>query len=46
MDLYLVGIDHHVAPLEVRERLAVPKAEVPALLQQVCERSWADEAIG
>ena len=45
MDLYLVGIDHHVAPLEVRERLAIPKAQVPELLKQICERSWADEAM-
>ncbi len=45
MDLYLVGIDHHVAPLDVRERLAIPKSEVPALLGQICERSWADEAM-
>ncbi|MFV1958419.1 MAG: glutamyl-tRNA reductase [Planctomycetota bacterium] len=45
MDLTLVGIDHHVAPLDVRECLAVPRDEVQGLLRQVRERSWADETM-
>ena len=45
MDLYLVGLDHHVAPLDVRERLAVPKSGVQPLLSNLCQRPWAEEAV-
>lgn len=45
MEVFLVGIDHHFAPLEVRECLAVPKENVTTLLQSVHEASWADEAL-
>ena len=45
MELYLVGIDHHVAPLEVRECLAVPKERVGELVQKVHQGAWADEAL-
>ena len=45
MELYLVGIDHHVAPLEVRECLAVPKERVGELVKQVHQGAWADEAL-
>ncbi len=45
MDLFLVGIDHHVAPIEVRDGLAVPPGGISDLLRQVCARSWADEAM-
>lgn len=45
MELYLVGIDHHVAPLEVRECLAVPKERVGELVRSVHACAWADEAM-
>ncbi len=45
MDLYVIGIDHHVAPLEVRECLSVPKDGVARILQQIADEAWADEAL-
>ena len=45
MELYLVGIDHHVAPLAVRECLAVPKERVGELVKRVHQGAWADEAM-
>lgn len=45
MELYLVGIDHHVASLEVRECLAVPKERVGELVSQVHEADWFEEAM-
>ncbi|MCB9599212.1 MAG: glutamyl-tRNA reductase [Sandaracinus sp.] len=32
-DLVVVGLSHHTAPLELRERLAAPKGELPELLR-------------
>jgi glutamyl-tRNA reductase len=43
--LVQVGIDHHSAPLAVRERAALPAAGVPALLRAVVAESWAREAL-
>jgi len=45
LELYQVGIDHHVAPIDVRECLAVPKERVEELLRAVHESAWADEAL-
>jgi glutamyl-tRNA reductase len=45
LELYLVGIDHHVAPLAVRECLAVPKERVEELVREVHRGAWADEAL-
>lgn len=45
MDLVLVGLDHHVAPLDVRERLAVSKDAVGPLLGKIHEHAWAEEAM-
>lgn len=33
--LTMVGVSHHVAPLEVRERLAIGPGDVPALLKSI-----------
>jgi glutamyl-tRNA reductase len=43
--LFLVGLSHHTAPLEVREKLAVPSAEIPELLRGLCEKSGLTEAM-
>ncbi len=45
MDLYLVGVDPHVAPLEVRERLAVPPERAPALAARLRDVLGAQEAL-
>jgi len=40
-----VGLSHHTAPVEVRERLAVPAAAVPALLRALCQEGMGSEAL-
>lgn len=45
MDLHQVGVDAHVAPLEVRERLAVPLERAAALAHAVREAVGATEAL-
>ncbi len=35
--LTLVGISHHVAPLEVRERLAIPADDLPNVLRRLAD---------
>jgi glutamyl-tRNA reductase len=42
--LLAVGIDHHCAPLELRERVALSRAEAAALLQRLRERREVAEA--
>ncbi len=39
--LTLVGISHHVAPLEVRERLAIPADDLPGVLGRLADRFGA-----
>src|SRR5262245_31760678 len=43
--LVQVGIDHHSAPLAVRERAAVPAAAVPGVLAGLVAEPWAREAL-
>ncbi len=43
--LIAVGISHHTAPLEVRERLAVPAEAIPGLLDGLRTDGFSDEAI-
>jgi glutamyl-tRNA reductase len=45
VDVFLAGIDHLAAPLEVRERLAVPAERVPDVLRAVAAEGWAAEAM-
>jgi glutamyl-tRNA reductase len=45
MDLHQVGVDAHVAPLEVRERLAVPLERAGALARVVKEAVGASEVL-
>lgn len=35
MKLVVIGASHHLTPLDVREKLAIPKSEVPALVQRL-----------
>ena len=43
--LIAVGISHHTASLEVRERLAVPFEAIPGLLNGLRSDGFSDEAI-
>jgi glutamyl-tRNA reductase len=45
MELFLVGVDRNVAPIDVRERLSLPKEAVPDALRRIREEGWADEAL-
>lgn len=35
MKLVVIGASHHLTPLDVREKLAIPKSQIPTLLQQL-----------
>jgi glutamyl-tRNA reductase len=41
----VVGLSHHSAPVEVRERLAVPAADLPARLPDLKQRAGAGEIV-
>ncbi len=43
--LVAVGLSHHTAPLELRERLAVPPAEVPELLRRMRGQGLLQEGL-
>ena len=45
MDIVLVGLSHRLTPLEIRERLALSKKEVPAFLHALREGASAEEAV-
>jgi glutamyl-tRNA reductase len=44
MKLLLTGLSHKTAPVQVRERLAIPEAEIPRALQEL-QRQGAAEAV-
>ena len=43
--LIAVGISHHTAPLEVRERLSVSQDAIPGLLGGLCANGFSNEAV-
>jgi glutamyl-tRNA reductase len=45
MSLAVVGLSHRTAPIEVREKLAFGRAEVPVLLARLLESGAAEEAV-
>lgn len=45
MRLSLVGLSHHTAPIEVRERIDFPEKNLPAALQKLRERPGVTEAL-
>lgn len=44
MQLYLLGLSHKTAPVEVREKLALAPERLPQALQFLCRRSGVQEA--
>lgn len=45
MPLVVVGVNHRTAPVEVRERFAFGRAEMPAALSRLVEAGVASEAV-
>jgi len=45
MKLLLTGLSHHTAPVEVRERLAIPEAVLAEALEALRQAAGADEAM-
>jgi glutamyl-tRNA reductase len=45
VEIVVVGLSHHTAPLELRERLAVPLDQLRAGLVEIVAESGADEAV-
>jgi glutamyl-tRNA reductase len=43
--IVIVGLSHHSAPVEVRERLAVAPADLPARLSELKQRTGAGEMV-
>lgn len=45
MNLQLIGVNHRTAPVEVRERLAIPESKLPQALQQLMAIPGVNEGL-
>ncbi len=45
MNLHLIGINHNSAPVEIRERLAIPEARLPEACQRLARYPGIQEAL-
>jgi len=45
MNLHLMGINHNSAPVEIRERLAIPEARLPEACQRLAHHPGIQEAL-
>ena len=45
MKLRLIGVNHRTAPVEVRERFAIPEARLPDALQSLCRYPGISEGL-
>ena len=45
MTFQLIGVNHRTAPLEVRERLAIPEKRLPEALERLAKFPGVDEAM-
>jgi glutamyl-tRNA reductase len=45
MNLLVMGVSHHTAPADLLERVAVPPADLPALLRALVQRPHIDAAV-
>jgi glutamyl-tRNA reductase len=45
MKFQLIGVNHKSAPVEVRERLAIPESRLPDACKQLAEQPGVDEAM-
>jgi glutamyl-tRNA reductase len=45
MNVLLIGVNHKTAPVEVRERLAIPESRLPDAVQRLAQHPGVDEAM-
>lgn len=45
MNFQLIGVNHKSAPVEVRERLAIPESRLPEALKQLAQHPGVDEGL-
>jgi len=45
MKFQLIGVNHKSAPVEVRERLAIPESRMPEAYKHLCNQPGVDEAM-
>ena len=45
MNFQLIGVNHNTAPVEVRERLAIPESRLPEALQKLVQFPGVDEGL-
>jgi glutamyl-tRNA reductase len=45
MSFRLIGVNHHSAPVEVRERLAIPESRLPEALRHLVQHPGVDEGL-
>src|SRR5580658_3003524 len=45
MNFHLIGVNHHRAPVEARERLAIPESRLPDALKCFTQHPGVDEGL-
>jgi glutamyl-tRNA reductase len=45
MNFHLIGVNHNSAPLEVRERLAIPEAQLPDAIRTLVQQPGVEEGM-
>ena len=45
MNFFLIGVNHRTAPVEVRERFAIPEARLPEALRQLASYNGVEEGM-
>lgn len=45
MSFHLIGVNHNTAPVEVRERLALPESRLPEVCKSLCQQEGIEEGM-
>jgi len=45
MNFQLIGVNHNSAPIEVRERLAIPETQIPDAIRRLVQQPGVDEGL-
>jgi glutamyl-tRNA reductase len=45
MPLFTIGISHHTAPIEIREKVAIPRADYASRAQELCNLPGIEEVV-
>jgi glutamyl-tRNA reductase len=45
MSFHLIGVNHNTAPVEVRERLALPESRLPDVCKSLCQQEGIEEGM-